>query len=107
MSGHCHGCGTYHEEDDDRLCGRCVEKTSNARKEADQLTANCTHGMEFAETAEHYADLRTRIRACIGYQIIERERARQELKTLREQYAQDRMSRKRESLSDNTKMENQ
>jgi hypothetical protein len=19
MSGHCHGCGTYHEEDDDRL----------------------------------------------------------------------------------------
>ena len=26
MSGHCNGCGTYHEEDDDRLCGRCVEK---------------------------------------------------------------------------------
>lgn len=51
---------------------------SKAWQEADQLTANCTHGMEFAETAEHYADLRTRIRACIAYQIIERDRARQE-----------------------------
>jgi hypothetical protein len=26
MSGHCPGCGTYCEEDDDRLCGRCVGK---------------------------------------------------------------------------------
>jgi hypothetical protein len=25
MSGHCKGCGIYHEEDDDRLCGRCSE----------------------------------------------------------------------------------
>lgn len=25
MSGHCKGCGNYHEEDDDRLCGRCQE----------------------------------------------------------------------------------
>lgn len=24
MSGHCK-CGTYHEEDDDRLCSRCSE----------------------------------------------------------------------------------
>lgn len=81
--------------------------SDNAWKEADQLTANCTHGLEFAETAEHCADLRARIRACIAYQIIERDRARQELKTMHEQYAQERISRKRESLSDNTKMENQ
>jgi hypothetical protein len=26
MSGHCPGCGTYCEEDDDRLCGKCVGK---------------------------------------------------------------------------------
>jgi hypothetical protein len=32
MSGHCHGCGTYHEEDDDRLCGRCVEDLDALRK---------------------------------------------------------------------------
>ncbi|NUQ53408.1 MAG: hypothetical protein HUU19_12020 [Phycisphaerales bacterium] len=25
MSGHCKGCGVYHEEDDDRLCGRCQD----------------------------------------------------------------------------------
>lgn len=23
MSGHCSGCGVYHEEDDDRLCAQC------------------------------------------------------------------------------------
>ena len=50
-----------------------------AWKEAETLTANCTHGLEFAETAEHYADMRERIRACIAYQIIERNRARDEL----------------------------
>ncbi len=44
--------------------------------EADRLTIDVTHGMEFAETDEHYADLRKRIRACIAYQIMERERAR-------------------------------
>ncbi len=51
--------------------------SDQAWKEADSLTANCTHGLEFAETGEHYADLRTRIRACIAYQIVERDRARQ------------------------------
>jgi hypothetical protein len=49
---------------------------SDVQKEAETLTANCTHGLEFAETAEHYADIRTRIRACIAYQIMERDEAR-------------------------------
>lgn len=52
--------------------------SAQAWKEAESLTANCTHGLEFAETDEHYADLRTRIRACIAYQITERDRARQD-----------------------------
>lgn len=26
MSGHCPGCGTYCEEDDSRLCGRCIDR---------------------------------------------------------------------------------
>ncbi len=52
---------------------------NDPQKEAETLTANCTHGMEYAETAEHYADIRTRIRACIAYQIMERDEARAEL----------------------------
>lgn len=52
---------------------------NDPRKEAEALTANCTHGLEFAETAEHYADVRARIRACIAYQIMERDAARAEL----------------------------
>lgn len=27
MSGHCPKCGTYHEEDDDRLCSGCLVAT--------------------------------------------------------------------------------
>ena len=32
MSGHCHGCGTYHEEDDDRLCAKCAADVIPATK---------------------------------------------------------------------------
>ena len=55
---------------------------NDPQKEAEALTANCTHGMEFAETAEHYADVRARIRACIAYQIMERDEARKRITEL-------------------------
>lgn len=28
MSGYCPGCGTYHEEDDDRMCAKCGAKVA-------------------------------------------------------------------------------
>ncbi len=27
MSGHCPQCGTYHEEDDDRVCSKCASSS--------------------------------------------------------------------------------
>lgn len=35
MSGHCPKCGTYHEEDDDRVCGKCNDIDRLNRENAD------------------------------------------------------------------------
>lgn len=36
MSGHCPGCGTYAEEDDNRLCHRCRSRTNLQTMTPDQ-----------------------------------------------------------------------
>jgi hypothetical protein len=35
VSGHCPQCGTYHEEDDDRVCGKCNIIDRLTRENAD------------------------------------------------------------------------
>ena len=58
MSGHCKGCGNYHEEDDDRLCGRGKEKAA-------ERELNITNGVP-ALFAALYPMLRAKART-MGY----------------------------------------
>lgn len=37
MSGHCYNCGTYHEEDDSRLCGKCIRRPTPHAKTAEDV----------------------------------------------------------------------
>lgn len=43
MSGHCKGCGTYHEEDDDRLCSSC---------ESEKKVRLCKHDLEVSPSGK-------------------------------------------------------
>lgn len=52
MAGHCPGCGTYHEEDDDRLCGKCK---SEGRCESELTKMSVTELCEEWQFARHHA----------------------------------------------------
>lgn len=58
MSGHCPGCGLYHEEDDGRECARCKER-------AEERSLNITNGVP-ALFAALYPLLRAKARV-MGY----------------------------------------
>ncbi len=109
MSGHCHGCGTYHEEDDDRLCAKCAANVAPATKRfpASENAAKL-------ETTKVWRRLRDRSVLAAEWGeydlealLIDAMHAIERLETLHEKYAQERISRSRQTLSDNTKMENQ
>lgn len=138
MSGHCHGCGTYHEEDDDRLCAKCAADVIPATKrfpepENDAIQrydvtsdmAMPRDGGRWVKYEDHIAEVE-RLSAMVydtapgefspdGWtwkQAFTAEKARRieaeaAIETLHEKYAQERIFRSRQTLSDNTKMENQ
>lgn len=113
MSGHCHGCGTYHEEDDDRLCGRCVEDLDALRKgfpapeTALKLEIERLSAMVYETGPGEFSPDGWTWKQAFQAEKKRREEAEAAIETLHEKYAQERISRSRQTLSDNTKMENQ
>lgn len=113
MSGHCHGCGTYHEEDDDRLCGRCVEDLDALRKgfpapeTALKLEIERLSTMVYETAPGEFSPDGWTWKQAFTAEKARRVEAEAAIETLHENYAQERISRSRQTLSDNTKMENQ
>lgn len=55
MSGHCPKCGTYHEEDDNRVCGACARRSDTNEGKSDAARIAGLESILAAVTAERDA----------------------------------------------------